>query len=420
MLATAAGRNGHLPGLVRGRAERLPFADASFDHVTFTYLLRYVDDPVATLRELARVLRPGGRLAALEFGIPRGPLYPLWLLHTRVGLPLLGRLFSARWSAVGAFLGPSIERFYRDHPQREIEGYWRDAGLCDVRSRHMSFGGAIVMTGTKGGVAEGPRAAEGPPRAGAWGYRRVERVSATPPSSGAAFYALRPGGWRDYWTLLHPPYTAWHLSYVVMGAAIAPYPDPRLVGGALLAFFLAVGIAAHSFDELQGRPLGTRIPSGILVVLGALALVGALALGLAATAIVGPAYLLFVVLGAALVLFYAFEVPLVHSDLGFALAWGGFPVLATAFAVGAAPVPSALVAFAASLVSLAQRRLSTPVRRIRRRAATVSGEIRYRDGAREPIEPRTIIASPEAALRLLWLAMVALAVGALLARWSGG
>ena len=178
MLATAAGRNGHLPGLVRGRAERLPFADASFDHVTFTYLLRYVDDPVATLRELARVLRPGGRLAALEFGIPRGPLYPLWLLHTRVGLPLLGRLFSARWSAVGAFLGPSIERFYRDHPQREIEGYWRDAGLCDVRSRRMSFGGAIVMTGTKGGVAEGPRAAEGPPRAGAWGYRRVERVSA--------------------------------------------------------------------------------------------------------------------------------------------------------------------------------------------------------------------------------------------------
>ena len=147
---------------------------------------------------------------------------------------------------------------------------------------------------------------------------------------------------------------------------------------------------------------------------------GALALGLAATAIVGPAYLLFVVLGAALVLFYAFEVPLVHSDLGFALAWGGFPVLATAFAVGAAPVPSALVAFAASLVSLAQRRLSTPVRRIRRRAATVSGEVRYRDGTREPIDPRTIIAASEAALRLLWLAMVALAVGALLARWSGG
>ena len=406
--------------LVPRAQPRCHHADASFDHVTFTYLLRYVDDPAATLRELARVLRPGGRLAALEFGIPRGPLHALWLLHTRVGLPLLGRLFSARWSAVGAFLGPSIGRFYRDHPESEIERYWRDAGLVDVTSQRMSFGGAIVTTGTKGGVAEGPRAPEASPRAGAWGYRRVERVSAAPPFRGAAFYALRPGGWRDYWTLLHPPYTAWHLSYVVMGAAIAPYPDPRLVGGALLAFFLAVGIAAHSFDELQGRPLATRIPSAVLVALGALALVGALALGLAATAIVGPAYLLFVVLGAALVLFYAFEVPLVHSDLGFALAWGGFPVLATAFAVGAAPVPSALVAFAASLVSLAQRRLSTPVRRIRRRAATVSGEVRYRDGTREPIDPRTIIAASEAALRLLWLAMVALAVGALLARWSGG
>ena len=423
MLARAASRNGHLPGLVRGRAERLPFADASFDHVTFTYLLRYVDDPAATLRELARVLRPGGRLAALEFGVPRGPLYPLWLLHTRVGLPLLGRLFSARWSAVGAFLGPSIDRFYRDHPESEIEGYWRDAGLVDVTSRRMSLGGAIVMSGIKAAGATETLSSRRYPHARSRGDPSAARGPSVAPATqrmGSAFYALRPGGWRDYWTLLHPPYTAWHLSYVVMGAAIAPYPDPRLVGGALLAFFLAVGIAAHSFDELQGRPLATRIPSAVLFALGALALVGALALGLAATATVGPAYLLFVVLGAALVLFYAFEVPLVHSDLGFALAWGGFPVLATAFAVGAAPLPSALVAFAASLVSLAQRRLSTPVRRIRRRAATVSGEVRYRDGTREPIDPRTIIAVPEAALRLLWLAMVALAVGALLARWSGG
>ena len=386
MLARAASRNGHLPGLVRGRAERLPFADASFDHVTFTYLLRYVDDPAATLRELARVLRPGGRLAALEFGIPRGPLYPFWLLHTRVGLPLLGRLFSARWSAVGAFLGPSIDRFYRDHPESEIEGYWRDAGLVDVTSRRMSLGGAIVMSGIKAAGATETLSSRRYPHARSRGDPSAARGPSVAPATqrmGSAFYALRPGGWRDYWTLLHPPYTAWHLSYVVMGAAIAPYPDPRLVGGALLAFFLAVGIAAHSFDELQGRPLATRIPSAVLFALGALALVGALALGLAATATVGPAYLLFVVLGAA-------------------------------------PLPSALVAFAASLVSLAQRRLSTPVRRIRRRAATVSGEVRYRDGTREPIDPRTIIAASEAALRLLWLAMVALAVGALLARWSGG
>ncbi len=401
MLAAAASRNGHLPRLVRGRAERLPFADASFDHVTFTYLLRYVDDPAATLRELARVLRPGGRLAALEFGIPRGPFHPLWLAYTRLGLPLLGRLFSSRWSAVGAFLGGSIERFYRAHPQRTIETYWRDAGITDLAVTSMSLGGGVVMSGTKVG---GRR----PPAPG------------VVPSIGAAFYALRPGGWRDYWTLLHPPYTAWHLSYVLLGAALAPSPDPRAVGGALLAFFLAVGIAAHSFDELQGRPLGTRIPSRVLVALGACSLGGALALGFAAATVVGPGYLVFVVVGAALVLLYAFEVPLVHSDLGFALAWGGFPVLATAFAVGAAPLPSALVAFAASLVSLAQRRLSTPVRRIRRKGVAFHGEIRYRDGSRETLTAPTLIAAPEAALRLLWLAMLALGVGALVARWSGG
>ena len=270
--------------------------------------------------------------------------------------------------------------------------YWRDAGITGLAVTSLSLGGGIVMSGTKGGVAAGPR--------------REERVSATPPFGGAAFYALRPGGWRDYWTLLHPPYTAWHLSYVLLGAALAPSPDPRVVGSALLAFFLAVGIAAHSFDELQGRPLGTRIPSRVLVALGACGLAGALALGIAAATVVGPGYLVFVVAGAALVLLYAFEVPLVHSDLGFALAWGGFPVLATAFA--------------AALVSLAQRRLSTPVRRIRRKGVAFHGEIRYRDGSRETLTAPTLIAAPEAALRLLWLAMLALGVGALVARWSGG
>src|SRR5256712_6235127 len=250
MLAAAASRNGHLPRLVRGRAERLPFADASFDHVTFTYLLRYVDDPAATLRELARVLRPGGRLAALEFGIPRGPFHPLWLAYTRLRPPLLGRLFSSPRRPRGAFLGGSIERFYRAHPQRTIDAYWRDAGIADLAVTSMSLGGGVVMSGTKVG---GRR----PPAPG------------VVPSIGAAFYALRPGGWRDYWTLLHPPYTAWHLSYVLLGGALATSPDPRVVGSALLAFFLAVGIAAHSFVELQGRPLGTRIPSRVLVAIGA-------------------------------------------------------------------------------------------------------------------------------------------------------
>src|SRR5438477_12034390 len=113
MRAASRDRNGLFTGLVRARAEQLPFPDASFDHVTFTYLLRYVDDPAATLRELARVLRPGGRLATLEFGVPTGVLFPLWWAYTRVGLPLAGRLVSAKWREVGAFLGPSIQAVYQ-------------------------------------------------------------------------------------------------------------------------------------------------------------------------------------------------------------------------------------------------------------------------------------------------------------------
>ena len=229
MLTEASRRNGLISGLVNARAERLPFPDATFDHVTFTYLLRYVDDPAATVGELARVLKPGGRLAALEFGVPSSLwAFALWRLYTRLVMPLAGSLISRRWHEVNAFLGPSIERFYRAHPQREVERYWRDAGLADVRSRRMSLGGGIVMSATK-------RAAP----------------AASDVRLGSAFYALRPGGWRDYWTLLHPPYTAWHLSYVLLGAALAPAPDPRIVIGAVLAFGLAVGVAAHSFDELQ-------------------------------------------------------------------------------------------------------------------------------------------------------------------------
>ena len=147
MLGEASRRNGLISGLVNARAERLPFADATFDHVTFTYLLRYVDDPAATARELARVLKPGGRIAALEFGVPSSPLaFGLWRLYTRVVMPTMGSLFSRKWREVNAFLGPSIERFYRAHPQRDIERHWRDAGLGDVDSRHMSLGCGIVMS----------------------------------------------------------------------------------------------------------------------------------------------------------------------------------------------------------------------------------------------------------------------------------
>lgn len=407
MLSAASARNGHIP-LVRARAESLPFPDESFDHVTFTYLLRYVDDPAAVMRELARVVRPGGRIAALDFGVPPNPiLRAMWRVYTTIGLPVIGRVISEQWASVGAFLRGSIERFDREHRQNDVERYWRNAGLRDVRLERMSFGAGLVMTGVKDGATE-------------------ERVSVAPPGKqpsvmpAAAFYALAPGSWRDYWTLMHPPYTLWHLAYVLLGAALAPMPDPRIVAGSLLAFFLAVGVASHAFDELQGRPLGTRIPSSLLLVIGSLGLIGAVALGIVAASMVGPWFLVLVVVGAALVISYGLEIPIVHSDIGFALAWGGFPVVASAAANGA-PLPATLAAaIGASLLSLAQRRLSTPVRRIRRKSAEVRGSVRYRDGTVEEIDAARLIGAPESALRLIWLAIAAISIGTLLARWTAG
>jgi demethylmenaquinone methyltransferase/2-methoxy-6-polyprenyl-1,4-benzoquinol methylase len=132
--------------LVEGQAEELPFADASFDAVTFTYLLRYVDDPPATMRELARVLRPGGRIASLEFGVPpSAPARAAWRLYTAVGLPTLGRAVSREWGAVGRFLGGSIAGFYERHPLERLVDYWHQAGLEDVQVRRMSLGGGVVM-----------------------------------------------------------------------------------------------------------------------------------------------------------------------------------------------------------------------------------------------------------------------------------
>jgi demethylmenaquinone methyltransferase/2-methoxy-6-polyprenyl-1,4-benzoquinol methylase len=137
--------------LVTGEAEALPFADAEFDQLTFTYLLRYVDDPAATLRELARVVRPGGRVACLEFCVPRGLWLWPWRLYTRFGLPALGRLASRQWFEVGRFLGPNIEGFYRRLPlERQLE-LWKEAGIGGVTARRMSLGGGVVIWGTVGG-----------------------------------------------------------------------------------------------------------------------------------------------------------------------------------------------------------------------------------------------------------------------------
>jgi demethylmenaquinone methyltransferase / 2-methoxy-6-polyprenyl-1,4-benzoquinol methylase len=137
-----------LISFVQGEAERLPFADQEFDALTFTYLLRYVDDRGATMRELARVVKPGGRIGMVEFGVPdNAVLRSLWQMHTRIGLPLIGRLVSTAWFEVGRFLGPNIEQLYEQVP--DMARSWRDAGIDDVRERRMSFGAGLVMTGRR-------------------------------------------------------------------------------------------------------------------------------------------------------------------------------------------------------------------------------------------------------------------------------
>ena len=220
-----------------------------------------------------------------------------------------------------------------------------------------------------------------------------------------AFYALESGGWRDYVTILHLPYTAWHLSYVVIGAALAPdFHRDRLLA-ALAAFFLALGIGAHALDELRGRPLQTRVPSPVLWGLALGSIGGAVAIGIAASLAWTPWLLLFVAAGAFLVLAYNLELfgGAFHTDLWFGLAWGGFPLLTGYFVVAEELTVEAILAAAfAVATSLAQRALSTPVRAVRR--------------GRSSDPPNTIV-GPERALRALTAAMVLLASSLLVLRW---
>jgi hypothetical protein len=234
-----------------------------------------------------------------------------------------------------------------------------------------------------------------------------------------AFYALAPGGWRDYVTLLHPPYTLWHLSYVVIGAALAPTFEAGLLGWTLVAFFLALGIGAHALDELNGRPLATRIPRNTLVTLAVASIAAAAAIGIAIAARRDWWLLVFVAAGCFLVAAYNLELfgGAFHSDAWFALAWGAFPLL-TAYVVSARTIGSAaLVAAAfASLLSHAQRTLSTQVREIRRRTAQVTGRIVHVDGTATPLDADRLTAVPERALRILCAAVIALAVALVLVR----
>ena len=223
-----------------------------------------------------------------------------------------------------------------------------------------------------------------------------------------AFYALRPGGWRDYVTLLHPPYTAWHLSYVVVGGCLAATVDWTTLALTVLAFALAMGIGAHALDELDGRPLGTSIPSAVLAGLAVASVGAAAAIGIAVALDRTLWILPFVAAGAALVPLYNLELlgGRVHTDIGFALSWGAFPVL-TAFVaqVGTVRIEAVLAAAWATLLSLAQRCLSREARRLRREAAVLDGRLGS-TGPREPLGREALAAPYESALRLLAAATV--------------
>ena len=236
-----------------------------------------------------------------------------------------------------------------------------------------------------------------------------------------AFYALAPGGWRDYVTLLHPPYTLWHLSYVALGAGLAPHPTAVRLGWTLAAFALAMGVGAHALDELRGRPLQTRIPEQVLWALAAASVTAAVVIGVLAAIRWTPWLLAFVAFGAFIVPAYNLELlgGRLHNGLWFALAWGAFPVLTAYFAAAETIRAEAVLAAAfAALLSWAQRVLSTPVRTVRRRVRAVSGEVEYADGGRERVTERLLMGAPEIGLRILSAATVTLAVAVLVMRWG--
>jgi len=227
-----------------------------------------------------------------------------------------------------------------------------------------------------------------------------------------AFYAARPGGWRDWWTLLHPPYTAWHLSYVVVGGCLVAQVSWGRLGLTVLAFFLAMGIGAHALDELAGRPLQTAIPRAVLVALAVVSVVAACTIGLAVAFDFSLWILPLIAIGAFLVPAYNLELfgGRFHSDLWFAVAWGAFPVVTGAVAVaGTVRAATVIAAVWATVLSLAQRRLSTPVRRSRREVVSVTGELELAGGSREAVTREALVEAPEAALKLLAAATVLIA-----------
>ena len=223
-------------------------------------------------------------------------------------------------------------------------------------------------------------------------------------ASRPAFYAARQGGLRDWWTLLHPPYTVWHLSYVVLGACLAPVVDVIRLAATLGAFFLAVGIAAHALDELHDRPLRTHISNSSLVVAAGIGLAGALALGLAGLVQLGWPLLAFMAAGTVLVLAYDLEWfgGAIHTDTGFAAAWGSFPVLTAYFAQTDGLAPVAILAAASAFgLTQAQRSLSNQARQVRRRVRAVEGRLVLVNGQQERIDAGFLLRPLEQALSAL-------------------
>ncbi|MGH9081261.1 MAG: hypothetical protein ACRDYE_14520 [Acidimicrobiales bacterium] len=234
-----------------------------------------------------------------------------------------------------------------------------------------------------------------------------------------AYYAARSGGWRDWWTLLHPPYTSWHLAYVVIGACLAPVISTTRLVATLVAFFFAVGLAAHAVDELHGRPLRTHIPSGTLFGVAAAGLVGAMAIGIVGVIQVGWALIPFLVVGPVLVVGYNFELfgGAIHNDAGFAVSWGVFPVLTAYVAqTGNLAVAPSIAAVSAFALSAAQRALSTPARLLRRRVTHVEGSITLSDGSSIPIDPVVLLGPLERTLRATAWAIVLVAASLAVAR----
>jgi hypothetical protein len=245
----------------------------------------------------------------------------------------------------------------------------------------------------------------------------TEPATASSSTLRPAYYAARSGGWRDWWTLLHPPYTAWHLSYAVIGACLAPEVRVDRLVATVLAFFLAVGVAAHALDELNGRPLGTRISSRWLVAVAVLGIGAAVALGAVGVSRIGWTLVPFIVIGPVLVVAYNTNVSAIHKDIVFAAAWGAFPVL-TGYVAQTQRLawPPVLAALAAFGLSAAQRSLSTPARLLRRRTLEVTGTLTMVDGSEGGIDRAALLTPLERALNAMSASVVLLATALALSR----